>query len=252
MEYLVLGPAGMGIFTLVGSLMKYEDTIKNIKEISGASAGAVLAVALALNVPLHDLLDRLLSLDIENLTKFKLKSFIKNYGFVTMKPFRDALEKAYGSDPTFSDLPKKVYISSYCVNRARTEYFSVDTHPEMKVIDAVCMSIAIPFIFETIKYNDMLYMDGGTKELYPLEPFIDKNPEKIMCIRLKQSDIFLDKMSNIKQFLKGILISLSKPIVNDTIKFGKNVYLDINMEECLRFSMSHEDKLRLFMKGMNS
>lgn len=252
MEYLVLGPAGMGIFILVGSLMKYEDMIKNVKEISGASAGAIVAVALALDIPLHDILDRLLSLDIENLTKFKLKSFMKNYGFIVMKPLRDALEKAYGSDPTFSELSKKVYISAYCVNRARTEYFSVDTHPHMKVIDAVCMSMAIPFIFETIKYNDMLYMDGGTKELYPYGPFINKNPEKIMCIRLKQNDIFLDKISNVKQFLKGVLLSLSKSNDNDTIKFGKTIYLDIDLEQCLQFSMSHEDKLRLFLKGLNS
>lgn len=252
MEYLLLGPAGMGIFGMVGSLMKHEDDLKNIKEISGASAGAIVAVALALHIPLHDILDRLLHVDIENLTKFKLKSFIKNYGFIMIKPFRDALKKAYGSDPTFSELSRKVYISSYCVNRARTEYFSVDTHPDMKVIDAVCMSMAIPFIFETVKYNDMLYMDGGTKEVYPFGPFINKNPEKIMCVCLKHNDIFIDKMTDMKQFLKGVLLSLSKPNDQDTIKFGKRVYLDIEMEQCLSFSMSYEDKLRLFMKGLNS
>jgi hypothetical protein len=100
MEYLVLGPAGMGIFTIVGSLMKYEDDLKHIKEISGASAGAaILAVALALSIPLHDVLDRLLDLDFANLTKFKIKSFVSTFGFVDMAPVRETLVKAYGCDP---------------------------------------------------------------------------------------------------------------------------------------------------------
>lgn len=252
MEYLVLGPAGMGMFALVGSLLKYENEIKNIKEISGASAGAVIGVAIALGIPLHDILDRLLSIDFENLAKFKLKSFLSTYGFINIEPLRKVMIQAYGSNPTFAELPKKVYIAAYCVNRSRTEYFSVDSHPHMKVIDAVCMSMAIPFVISAVKYNGMLYIDGGTREPYPLTPFINKNPEKIMCIRLKQNDIFIDKISNLKQFLKGVFLSFSKSNDNDTIKFGKTIYLDIDLEQCLQFSMSHEDKLRLFLKGFNS
>ena len=249
MEYLILGPAGMGIFALVGSLMKYEDDLKHIKEISGSSAGAILAVALALRIPLPDVLDRLLDLDVANLTKFKIKSFMSTFGFVDMEPLRKALVEAYKCNPTFAELKKKVYISSYCMNMARTEYFSVDTHPHMKVVDAVCMSMAIPLVFSSVKHEGRIYMDGGTKECFPVTPFIDKKPYKIMCFRVKQGDVFIEDIKNVKQFLKAVVTSAMRIVDTNTMKLGKVIELDITSEEIMNFTMSHEDKLKLFLRG---
>ena len=252
MEYLVLGPASMGIFAILGCLMKYENDLKNIKEISGSSAGAVLAVALAMNIPLHDVLDRLLSLDIANLTKFKLKCFIRTYGLIDMGPIRDKFVECYGSDPTFAELHKKVYIAAYCLNRSRTEYFSVDTHPDMKVIDAVCMSVAIPLVFSSVEHNGMIYMDGCTKELLPLNPFIDKKPDKVMCIKLKSKDVYFEKISNLKQFMRAMLSSVLQIPDTNSVKLGSVKEIDTGHIDIYKFAMSHEDKLRMFILGMNS
>ena len=252
MEYLVLGPASMGIFSLVGTITKYEKELENIKEISGSSAGALIAVALALDIPLPEILDRLLSVDFENLSKFKLKCLIKNYGLVDMKPVRDTLIEYYGCDPVFSELRKKVYISSYCLNRCRTEYFSVDTHPDMKVIDAVCMSIAIPLILPPVKYMDMFYIDGCTRELIPVTPFLDKKPDKIFCIKLKMKEIFYEKITNLKQFIQAITTTALKLPDTNTMKLGTIREVDTNDIDIYNFTMSHEDKLRLFIMGMNS
>lgn len=252
MEYLVLGPASMGMFSLVGCIMKYEKELENIKEISGSSAGALIAVALALDVPLSKILDSLLSVDFENLSKFKLKCLIKNYGLIDMKPVRDALVEYYGCDPVFSELRKKVYISSYCLNRCRTEYFSVDTHPDMKVIDAVCMSIAIPLILPPVKHVDMFYMDGCTRELIPVTPFLDKKPDKIFCIKLKMKEIFFEKITNLKQFIQAITTTALKLPDTNTMKLGAVKEVDTGDIDIYNFTMSHEDKLRLFIMGMNS
>jgi len=248
----VLGPAGMGMFALVGSLLKYENELKNIKEISGSSAGAIIGVAIALGIPLRDILDKLLSIDFENLAKFKLKSFISTYGFINIEPLRKVMIHAYGSNPTFSELPMKVYIAAYCVNRSRTEYFSVDSHPNMKVVDAVCMSIAIPFVISAVKYKGMLYTDGSTRELYPLTPFIDKNPEKIICFKLKSKEIFIENISNIKQYICGMLSSVVQLPDTNRIKLGKLIQIDMDIDYCYKWNMTHEDKLRLYVKGLSS
>lgn len=252
MEYLVLGPAAMGMFALVGCLTKYEEDLKNIKEISGSSAGSLIAVALALNISLPDILDRLISADFENLARFKLRNFISTYGLIDIKPAREALVTLYGCDPTFTELHKKVYISSYCLNRARTEYFSVDTHPDMKVIDAVCMSTAIPFLVSSVTYKDMIYMDGCTRELIPVTPFIDKRPEKIMCIQLKSKDRYFEKITNIKQFMSAVIYSLLQIPDTNTLKLGCVKEIDTGDIDIFKFSMSYEDKIRMFMLGMNT
>ena len=252
MEYLVLGPASMGIFALVGCLTKYEAELKNIKEISGASAGALIGTALALNIPLPDILDRLLSVDFENLSKFNIRCFLTTYGLIDLKPVRKALVTLYGCDPTFSELHKKLYISSYCLNRSRTEYFSVDTHPDMKVIDAVCMSTAIPFIVSTVVYRDMIYMDGCTRELIPVTPFVDKKPEKIMCIKLKSKEVYFEKITNIKQFIHAMMLLVLQVPDTNTMKLGVVKEIDTGDLDIFKFTMSHEDKLRMFILGMNS
>lgn len=252
MEYLVLGPASMGMFALAGCLTKYEEDLKGIKEISGSSAGSLIAVALGLNISLPDILDKLLAIDFENLSRFKLRTFISTYGLIDLKSGRGALVEAYGCDPTFSELHKKVYISAYCLNRARTEYFSVDTHPDMKVIDAVFMSIAIPLVVSSMKYNDMIYMDGSTRELIPVTPFIDKKPEKIMCIQLKSKDRYFEKITNIKQFVSAMLYSLLQVPDTNTLKLGCVKEIDTGDIDIFKFSMSYEDKIRMFMIGMNT
>lgn len=249
MEYLVLGPAGMGIFTILGSIIKYEDEIKNVKEISGSSAGAVLAVAIALEIPLHDVLDRLLSIDFENLTKFKIKNFISKFGFIDTSVMRKVMMEACGCDPTFSELKKKVIISSYCLNRAITEYFSVDTHPHMKVLDAVCMSIAIPVVFTPVKYNGMFYVDGGTRERFPITPFIDKKPEKIMCICVRDNDVYIENIRNVKGFLQSLVMTATRALNTNTLKLGKMIELDIKHEDMFKFTMNYEHKLTMFIKG---
>ena len=48
MEYLVIGPGAMGGFSMLGYLKTIEKSLDNIKEYSGASAGAILVVFLAL------------------------------------------------------------------------------------------------------------------------------------------------------------------------------------------------------------
>jgi predicted acylesterase/phospholipase RssA len=247
MEYLVLGPASMGIFTMLGALINIEDDLKNIKEISGSSAGAILGVCLALEIPLYDVLDKFLKVDLKKHTKYNLKSFMKNYGLIDLDPIREVLKDVFGCDPTFSELKRKLHISTYCLNRGRTEYFSSDSHPSMKVIDAVCMSISIPILASSVKLNDMIYMDGGIKERVPITPFEGEAPHKILCLKLKSQDIFFEKIASFSKFVETFMSSLLNIRADINLdKIGKVVEVDTEDYDLFSFKMSFDDKLRLF------
>jgi predicted acylesterase/phospholipase RssA len=248
MEYLVLGPASMGIFTMLGALINIEDDLKNIKEISGSSAGAILGVCLALEIPLYDVLDKFLKVDLKKHTKYNLKSFMKNYGLIDLDPIREVLKDVFGCDPTFSELKRKLHISTYCLNRGRTEYFSSDSHPSMKVIDAVCMSISIPILASSVKLNDMIYMDGGIKERVPITPFEGEAPHKILCLKLKSQDIFFEKIATFSKFVETFMSSLLNIRADINLdKIGKVVEVDTEDYDLFSFKMSFDDKLRLFL-----
>ena len=168
-----------------------------------------------------------------------------------MSPIRKKLVEICDGDPTFMELETKIYISAFCLNTTETVYFSRDTHPNMKVIDAVCMSMAVPFIFACGKYEDMTYVDGGTKEEFPLTPFLDKKPHEVTCIRIKMDKIYRESIDNQKQFVDIIIRSalsnretFSSPIDIVEVNVGDTDVFD--------FSMDYEDKVRLFNMGYST
>ena len=241
----------MGLFSLIGALKVRETQLADVKEISGSSAGAILALFLAMGMSVDEILEESLSLDIPNFVKIRIGSFFNKFGFVDMGPIRKKLVDICGSDPSFIELDMKIYISAYCMNTTETVYFSRDTHPNMKVIDAVCMSMAVPFIFACGNYEGKTYVDGGMKEEFPLTPFLDKKPHEVTCIRIKMDKIYRESIDNPKQFV-DILVrsalsnreSFKTPIEVVEVNVGCTDIFDFNME--------YEEKLRLYTIGYST
>jgi predicted acylesterase/phospholipase RssA len=248
MRYLVLGPASMGIYSLIGTLKALEPKLVDVKEISGASAGSILTLMLALGMSVDEILEVSLSLDISKLVKVRIGSFFNKFGFVDMEPIRDTLVTICGSDPTFEELDMKIYVSAYCLNSSSTEYFSRDTHPKMKVIDAVCMSIAVPLLFSCGKYQGRTYVDGGTQEQYPVTPFLDKKPHEITCVKLKMEQTYQDDINNPRQFVESLIRST---LINRVEYKDSSNVIEVNVGDTniFDFSMSYEDKIRLYNMG---
>ena len=250
MEYLVIGPGAMGGFSMLGYLKTIEESLDNIKEYSGASAGAIISVFLALGFSIDNILYKLAELEGNKLVKLNLKCFMNKYGLVDLKPIRDKFVNIFESDPTFLDIEKKIYISAFCVNTSKTVYFSKDTHPDMKVIDALCMSIAVPFIFSSYRYEGMVYVDGGTLETLPSTPFLDKKTNKVLCIRMKMEPEFIQDITSPKQFAEALIASTLNNRQQNVLKNCKVVDIDIGQVDVFNFNMTYEEKLKLYLKGM--
>jgi NTE family protein len=248
MRYLVIGPAAMGIFSLIGCLKSMENNLTDVEEISGSSAGAIITLLMALGMSLDEIFKLTLSIDVTKLMKIKITSFYNNFGFVDMEPIRKKLVEMCKCDPTFKDIDMKIYISAFCLNTSETVYFSKDTHPDMKVIDAVCMSMAVPVIFSCGKYKGNTYIDGGTMEQYPLAPFLDKKPHEITCIKIKLNKIFKENISNPKEFIEALILST----LSNRTEYDKSIeVVEVNVEDTdiFNFSMTYEEKIRLFNMG---
>ena len=249
MKYLVLGPAAMGIFAMLGYLKTIENELGDVEEISGASAGSIIALFMAMGKTIDELIDMSLRLNISDLVKLDLKCFLHTYGFVDLEPIRNALVELCGGDPTFTELNKKIYVSSFCVNRSETEYFSIDTHPNMKVIDAVCMSIAIPFIFSPRKYMNNTYVDGGTIESMPMAPFLDKPPHSVYCIQIKSNKKYIKDIDDPKTFAQTLIMAN----LNNRYKYALTHHtlkvIDVCDMDVFEFNMSYDDKIRMYMMG---
>ena len=233
---------------MIGVLKRLESKLVDVKEISGSSAGSILALFLALGMSVDEILNISLTINIPEFVKIRIGSFFNKFGFVDLEPIHDKFVEICGCDPTFEELDMKIYISAYCLNSATTEYFSRDTHPKMKVIDAVWMSMAIPLIFSCGKYQGKSYVDGGTQEVYPITPFLDKKPHEITCVKLKMDKVYQEEINTPREFVESLVRST---IVNrrDHNKDVNLIEIDVGETNVFDFSMSYEDKIRLYNLG---
>ena len=238
----------MGIFALIGGLKARESELVDVQEISGSSAGSILALFLAVGMSVDEILNTAVSINISNFFKIKLGSFFTKFGFVDINPIRKKLVDICGSDPTFSDIDMKIYISAFCLNSSETVYFSKDTHPDMKVIDAVCMSMAVPFIFSCGTYMDKTYVDGGMKEEYPLTPFLDKKPHEVTCLKIRTNQIYQEDINTPKHFVETLVRSAlaNRERYNTSIE---ELEINIGDTNIFDFNMSYEEKIKLFNIG---
>lgn len=65
----------------------------------------------------------------------------------------------------------ELVITATCLNDMNIECFNYENYPDLPIRDAVRMSISIPFYFETIHFNDKVYVDGGMLNNYPIYYF---------------------------------------------------------------------------------
>jgi predicted acylesterase/phospholipase RssA len=257
MKNLVIGPGAMGFFLYLGviSKLKREGNLDDLEAISGASAGGLLGFLFCLTKgDPTKVLDYALKVPLKQIMKPNIKVLLKDYGLIPYLKIRKVLSDACRlfmdkDDVTFQELydlhPIKLHVSAYCVDFMKTVYFSVDSTPSMSVLDAICATIAIPFLFSSVKLKDgWNYIDGGSAEVTPGAPFLGKNPDDVFSMKLAWSR--LEKVKDLKTYAISILYSTMK--LRHTYEWP---VLDISVEgdDVYDFNASNDNKLKMFLKG---
>jgi predicted acylesterase/phospholipase RssA len=71
-----------------------------------------------------------------------------------------------------------LHIFTFNLNKFETIDLSHNTHPHLKLLDALHMSSAIPGLFVPFFDNDICYIDGGIKHNLPLNFCLNDHPNK--------------------------------------------------------------------------
>ena len=254
MKNLIIGPGAMGFFLYLGviSKLKREAQLEDLEAISGASAGGLLGFLFcATKGDPTKVLDFALTVPVKQIMKPNIRCLIKDYGIIPYTKVRkvlvDACKAFIGKDDvTFQELydryPVKLHISAYCVDFMKTVYFSVDSAPTMSVLDAVCATIAIPFLFSSVKLKDgWNYIDGGSAEVIPGGPFLGQD-----AFAMKLAWSRLEKVKDLKSYALSILYSTMK--LRHTYDFPL-IDIDVQGDDIYDFSASNDAKLKMFLKG---
>ena len=245
----------MGFFLFLGVLarLKKDGRLDDLEAFSGASAGALLGFVYCLaKGDTTKILDYSLDVPVNQVMKLNIKCLLKDYGLISFTKIRkvlaDACKHFIGKDDvTFKELfewfPVKLHVSSYCVDFMKTVYFSVDTTPTMSVLDAVCASVAVPFLISSVKLSDgHNYIDGGSAETVPGGPFLGQND--VLCIKIDfkcPSDV-----KDLKTYATRIIYSTMN--LRHVYTFPSIILSDSDVD-VFDFAASNEEKLKMFLKG---
>ncbi|MED4854860.1 patatin-like phospholipase family protein [Bacillus atrophaeus] len=211
MEYpfrnLVFEGGGVKGVAYVGVLevLEQHHILENIKRVGGTSAGAIVALLVGLGYNPTDLKKRLSEMDLRQFMDSDL-GFIRDsfrlltdgHGWYKGKKFLKWIEerieeKGLDKNITFNEVKnnpkiKNIYLQGTNLSTYRVETFSAEDprYADMKIKDAVRISMSIPLFFSAVKMNDSFYVDGGLLSNYPVRLFDrDKYVEKEHSVETK-------------------------------------------------------------------
>ena len=207
---LVLSCGGVSGITYIGCLkiLYQNNLLENIQNILGCSVGSIFALCICLDYSYDDLYKIFTNIDINILTDIDydgITGFINKYGFQSGEKILNIIKillnaKTSNKDITFKQLHNKynknLIVAVTCLNTSNVEYFNYENNPDMKVVDAIHMSISIPFIFTPVSFNNKLYVDGGVLNGYPINYFDDNIEETIGILIGNDNDVKIDNIED--------------------------------------------------------
>jgi predicted patatin/cPLA2 family phospholipase len=190
-DRLVLsGGAYYGFYELgvLKYLLEKKYIIKqNIKKIYGTSVGSFIGVLFSLQMDFDKVCDYFIERPWHKtlaITPSMLLEIISKKGLFDNKIFYMALEPLFKTCSLSLDITMKefyeetqidLYMYSVHLNNYKVVEFSHYTHPDLKLIDAIYMSCALPYLFHPFWYEDSYYVDGGLINNYPLYECLSTN-----------------------------------------------------------------------------
>lgn len=259
---LVLSGGGIKGLALIGGLKALEDykIIYSIDEFVGSSAGALLSYLIVIGYNSDELIEILTNLDLEwlrDITSDTIINFLKTFGIDTGNKIIKIMEiftikRDYNKDITFTDLfsltGKILTITGTNLNKCCTEFFNYKNNPDMKVLDALRISMSIPYLFTMCEFNKSSYIDGSVMLNYPITYY--KNTEDILGFLIISPINDETEINTIDTYTLSLINCIIKRENNFCLQYFKDCTIPINVDiSMINFNLSKEEKTKLFNIG---
>lgn len=233
-KYLVLSSGAYDFFKELSVLYYLQKKdylqIDNLHKIYGVSSGSLVGLLLCLNIDYKIIYEyfierpwhKVFTVDTETVFAAYLNSGIFKYEHCkeTFKPlFKKAgIKLNITFKELFSLCGKEFIVYATNCETFEKQTFSYLKTPNAKVLEAVYMSSSLPIIFSPIKFNDVLHIDGGFHDRFPMKSFLQDNSgvnlNEVLGIEIfvSQSKTKVEK-TNIGIFLSTLLARLTEKYI---------------------------------------
>ena len=263
-KHIVIESGGYKGLYVLGALdelnkSNYYD-IENIKTIYGTSIGSYVGVLLCLKMKWCDLLEYFINRPWHKAQKFPLiTSMFSDKGLLDSSLFYISLKNLFLSqdltlDLTFQELYNHSNIELHMFTVEVQEFKLIDlsykTHPNMKIIEGIYKSCAIPYVFKPCWEDNHYYIDGGVINDYPVEDCIANgaSQDDILGFRFQRPpNKLITEECNIFDFSRH----LHSKLIDICRKYRKNKDVELKNEiiiegrnseisECIKFVKDRE------------
>ncbi len=186
---LALGSGGFRGFAHVGVLKTLQENNIKIDYIAGTSIGSLIAAYYSLNNEVDTLLDKVNTLGKRNIFQFIDKSSFG--GLLSQNKISKHLDPIF-SNYTFSDTKIPLEIVATNLRNGKTKVFNKGS---LKL--AVQASCAVPLIFNSVKRNNEILVDGALCEPLPINNLYKMGADKVISVNLYNKNEFNDKRFNL-------------------------------------------------------
>ena len=176
------GPSGVAYAGILKALT-LTDILKRdeLNEIITTSVGIIFATLYLLDYTILQIEKIVLETDLTkilNVDDLEIDDLLLKFGLFSNKQIGDSISSFIRHKTSKNDLTlKELYdyskiiltVKVYNVDKGKTEYLNYKNTPDISLTRLSMMTSAIPYLFQPVKYNDNLYVDGGLKGHFPIE-----------------------------------------------------------------------------------
>jgi NTE family protein len=255
-DTLVLSGGSFKGIAQLGALhcLKKNNMLGNIRHIACTSVGAIIGFLYCSGYQPLELFKILKLIDIKKTSNVDAANIVSKYGLddgkrivLVIKKLINA--KGYQPDITFKEFYTKtsfnLIVTGSCVNDKKAYYFSHTNFPDMKVLEAVRISMSVPIIFTPCIYEGNIFVDGACIDNFPIRLFNDRL-NKVIGIHVSEKRKYVAKIKFIEEYLNNTIQCIFEGNMHGETKGYEKQTIMIN---CAYTSETINDFISMFEDG---
>jgi NTE family protein len=263
MKSLCLSGGGIAGFVHIGVLqaLHEKNLLHSVETIVCTSIGSVVGAFLSIGLSPMDIWDSLSEISHDVLEYNEMHRFFSTFGMDSGEYFVARLIDIFlchGVKPTitFSQVlekyGKRLVITGTNVSKHCAVHFSPESHGNMRILEAVRISISIPFLFSHVRHDGDVYVDGGIMDNYPIEyclrDFRKRYPDLDENVGVLGSYIESMKpktIANIEDFAYNLFACCLKRAEPHHMDPAYTIFIQIEDVSSVDFDIGYEKRLEL-------
>lgn len=273
-KHLVISGGGPIMVQILSAIQELEKNnyidMNNIESIYGTSAGAIIGVLISLKYDWQTINDYIIKRPWHDVFPVKVQNILDSYtkrGLFDIKTVEKCFKPLFDAkdiplDITMKDFYKltnmELHMFAFEINQYMVEDISYISYPDLKLLDAIQMTCALPVLVTPVCIGDKCFMDGGVACNYPLNFCVNsgKDPNEILGFKNKYSDdkTIINEESNLLDYLLNFLFKAVFSAKNNYVQpnIKNEVICDasyLNLDVLRNALSSIEIRKDLFEKG---